>query len=254
MMNLEAVTTCVNYGDILSEVAPINRSLFNRWVIVTTPQDEETRAVCKRFNLEIVLTEDFSRDEKGGFSKARGINRGLNVLSAGSWRMHLDADVALPRNLHSLLEASHLNENGIYGCDRLLVVGWDQWQRHKGSLDFFHDYHYRLDAPKGLAFGTRWVHPKHGYVPIGFFQLWHSDQDEWNGIRIRRYPEVHGNAARCDVQFGLLWDRQHRHLLPEVMALHLESEPAKLGANWRGRKTKRFGPDGGCNGGGDYGM
>jgi hypothetical protein len=39
-----------------------------------------------------------------------------------------------------------------------------------------------------------------------------------------------------------MWDRQFRVLLPEVVVLHLESEQAQQGANWRGRTTVPFGP------------
>ncbi len=59
---------------------------------------------------------------------------------------------------------------------------------------------------------------------------------------MRRYPLHHGDAARTDVQFALQWDRRHRQLLPEVIVLHLESEPAEQGANWKGRTTRPFGP------------
>ncbi len=52
----------------------------------------------------------------------------------------------------------------------------------------------------------------------------------------------HSDAARTDVQFGLLWDLGRRQLVPELVVLHLESEPAAVGANWSGRTTRPFGP------------
>jgi hypothetical protein len=86
------------------------------------------------------------------------------------------------------------------------------------------------------------VSPREGWVPIGYLQLWHSSSDEWQGIRIKPYPANHGNACRTDVQHGLQWDRCKRVLIPEILAVHLESEPARMGVNWNGRRTKRFGP------------
>ncbi len=44
------------------------------------------------------------------------------------------------------------------------------------------------------------------------------------------------------MQFGLLWDRRKRALLPEAVAVHLESEAAPMGVNWCGRRSRRFGP------------
>ena len=41
---------------------------------------------------------------------------------------------------------------------------------------------------------------------------------------------------------SLQWPSRNRVLLGEVVGIHLESEPSALGANWTGRKTKRFGP------------
>ena len=74
-----------------------------------------------------------------------------------------------------------------------------------------------------------------GYVPIGFFQMWH-------GSLGRRYPiakgrrRAHRRPARDPV------GREPRHLIPEVVAVHLQSDSAPLGANWKGRTTPRFAP------------
>ncbi len=239
-MRIEAVTVCVNYGDFLNETARANRALFERWVIVTTPGDEETREVCRKYNLEVVVTDDFTREGKGTFAKARGINRGLMQLSADSWHLHLDADIILPPDLRQLLNAAHLHEDCLYGWDRVRVCGWEAWQKFKAANFLHHDYHCRINFPKHQELGTRWVSPQHGYVPIGYSQLWYASAAEWRGVRYRRYPDRHSTAARTDVQFGLLWDRRQRIHLPEIVALHLEAEVAKLGANWQGRTTKRF--------------
>lgn len=242
MLDIEAISVSIGYGDFLAAVAPCNRHLFKRWLVVTEPADTETREVCRRYNLDTLLTEDHSRD--GVFSKGRLVERGLQHLSAGSWRLHLDADIALPANLHHLLRAVHLNENCIYGWDRLMCRSYAQWQvlKASGYLQGQLDYHCRIHYPPGLEFGTRWAHPQEGYVPIGWCQLWHSNADEWRGVRVRSYPRDHGAACRTDVQFGLQWDRRQRVFLPEIIAIHLESESAPKGANWKGRTTKRFGP------------
>jgi hypothetical protein len=127
-----------------------------------------------------------------------------------------------------------------------MVRSWDKWQRlvqdgwvHSAKLGHPHS----VGAPYGLEIGSRWVGTD-GYVPIGFFQLWHrlGGVEEWRGTRVKTYPLSHGSACRTDVQFGLTFDRRNRVLLPELYVAHLESEQCKLGANWKGRTTKRFGP------------
>ena len=52
------------------------------------------------------------------------------------------------------------------------------------------------------------------------------------------------DATHDDVAHAIQWARRDRVLIPELIVAHLESEPAKLGANWDGRKTKPFGPVG----------
>ena len=48
VVKIEAVTVCVNYGDFLAVTAEWNRHLFDQWVVVTTPDDELTREVCRK--------------------------------------------------------------------------------------------------------------------------------------------------------------------------------------------------------------
>lgn len=240
-MRIEAVTVCVNYGDFLAAVAPHNRPLLDRWVIVADQADEETRAVCRRFSLEYLPIDEFKTD--GPFSKGRGINRGLDQLRGDGWCLHLDADIALPADMRQCLDDAQLNEACLYGCDRLNVVGYPAWQtvqaggllaRRNGFLVNKGQAHTRI--------GGQVADVGVGYVPIGFFQLWHGSRSHSSLPPRRRYPMVQGTAARTDVQFGLHWDRRDRVLLPELLVFHLESEEAGMGTNWKGRKTARFGP------------
>ncbi len=101
-----------------------------------------------------------------------------------------------------------------------------------GAGFFIHTTH----AP--WQFGTRVAFTHHGgYIPIGFFQLWHVNSG------VTKYIEGHSDAGREDSHFATLWPRCKRALIPEVLAYHLESEPGQMGVNWRGRKTKPFSID-----------
>jgi hypothetical protein len=243
-MNIEAVTICVGYDDFLQAVAPFNIPHLNRWLIVTTPEDERTREVCRRFSLECMLTEE-GTDENGSFIKGRLIERGLQHLSANGWRLHLDSDIVLPNRFSHLLESANLKKDTIYGVDRIMVRTYEDWQRllTTGYLHSGHDYHCRVNVPEGFTIGTRWASQHTGWCPIGFFQLWHSNTDEWRGVRTKPYPQAHNTACRTDVQHSLQWDRRKRELIPEFFVVHIESENCPKGTNWNGRKTKRFGPE-----------
>lgn len=240
MLHIEAVTVCVNYSDFLAVTIPYNLALFDRWIIGTEPEDTNTRDLCRRYGLECLQ----SRDHRNGeFAKGALCERLLQHCSGEGWRMHIDADIALPLHTRHVLEAAELQEDTIYGADRimcrnpadfqrLLKTGWLQGGQHGWSCT--------TNFPPGFELGSRWVSPLTGYVPIGFMQLFHSSQDEWNGVRVKHYPQKHNSACRTDVQFGLKWDRPKRALIPELVVAHLESELVQKGANWNGRKTKQF--------------
>ena len=235
-LKIEAVTVCVNYADFLAEVAPFNIPHLHRWLIVTTEDDLLTREVCRRLGLECLVTSEHTRE--GGFSKGRLIERGLQHLSAEGWRLHMDADIVLPFQTQRLLQIAHLDEKKIYGCDRIMIHSWQKWQSFKASGWLTLANSCAVNFPAGIQVGTRWTDSVAGFCPIGFFQLWHSDQDLWRGVRAKRYPILHNDSCRTDTQHALQWDRRQRELLPELIVTHLESEAAPLGANWKGRTTK----------------
>jgi hypothetical protein len=246
-MRIEAVTVCVDYADFLAVTLPYNLPLFDHFVVVTTPRDTETRELCRKLGVTTILTEEFYRDGET-FNKARGINKALDQLSHAEFVCHLDADIVLPSHFRASLRQSHPDPRVLYGCDRIMVRTAEDWALLRDSQYLQQDYHCRVNFPSGYDMkkpwgwevGARWANSEHGYCPIGFFQLWHSQCDIYRGIHLKHYPTSANSAARSDVQFAIRWDRRYRQLLPEVIAVHLDSEPSPLGANWNGRKTKRF--------------
>lgn len=237
---LEAVTVCVNYADFLAETILTNQHLFDNWIIVTSPDDYGTLDLCRKHNLECVRTTDFKRNG-GQFNKGMAVERGLGMLAHEGWLLHIDADIALPRDLRPSLDDAELREDCIYGADRLMIPDWAEWQKFKSMGGLYRDWHCMVNG-RGYNLGPRWADIRYGYVPIGYFQLWHQSADHRGGIRLKRYPENHQNAARADVKFALQWDRKNRVLLPEVLVAHLDSGKADVGANWDGRTTPPFGP------------
>ncbi len=237
-LKIEVVTVCVGYGDFLAASLPENLPLVDNLIVVTSPDDHETRQVCRKHSVHHVLTEDHTRD--GPFNKARLIQRGFDQIGGCDWILHLDADVVLPRKFRQLATWGHLDERTIYGADRCNLTGWNDWARlkqHVGAWDNHahecgHWFHPTFPA------GSRWVSSIHGYVPIGFFQLFHGSAMVQNGYHVRKYLLEHGDAARTDVQFALQWDRRHRQVLPEAIVLHLDSAASELGTTGRGGRLR----------------
>lgn len=79
-MFLEVVTVCVNYSDFLAETITQNRHQIDRWIIVTSPEDQATLDLCHERNLEVITTRDFHR---GGdsFNKGRAVERPGHALA-----------------------------------------------------------------------------------------------------------------------------------------------------------------------------
>ena len=119
------------------------------------------------------------------------VQRGLDQIGGQDWILHIDADIVLPRKFRQYLDWAHLDERTIYGADRCIVSGFDEWQslkQYAGAWDNHahgcgHWFHPKLKV------GSRWVSKIHGYVPIGFFQIipWFGD-DVDNGYHQRVYP------------------------------------------------------------------
>lgn len=233
-MYLEAITTCVGFGDFLAESLPLNRHFFDYYVVVTSPDDLETQKLCEYWKVHCVVTDEFGTQD-GEFWKGKGINVGLNQLSKKGWVVQLDADIVLPPLTRHWLNEIELDPTMIYGIDRFLMQSPEKWQEHcrKPKLQQENNAYVHIES---YDVGTRFVTTAvGGYIPIGFFQLWNPQ-----ATGIATYPAKHNGAGRTDYQFAQQWPRLKRGFLPEIIAYHLESEKAPQGINWSGRKTARM--------------
>lgn len=236
-MKISAVVCCVEYSDFLAHFLLWSKPAFERLIVVTSTTDYATHDLCEHHHVECVKTDAFYHDGQA-FDKGAGINAGLERLDPEHWWCHIDADVMLPPRTKHLLAAAQLDPRMIYGCDRLMCQSYDAWSAYTSAPEIQHSCNAFVQA-NAFPMGTRvasMAPGQDGWVPIGFFQLWHP---KWSGNRT--YPS-HANAGRGDMLFAQFWKRAQRALLAEIVAIHLESEPSPMAANWRGRKTPCFGP------------
>lgn len=234
-IKIECVIVCVNYSDFLAHTLPHNKQYFNKLVVVTDTKDEKTKRLCDFYNVLCIQTDVFYT---GGdkFNKAKGINAGLATLDKDGWVVHLDADIYLPSLTRTILENARLRGEDVYGIDRMMCPNYQQWIEFLETPRLTHTawvYVY----PTLFELGVRVaLYKSEGYIPIGFFQMWNP-----KGSNIYSYPEQHDGAARTDMQFAKLFPRERRGFIPELIAIHLESEKQLvMGKNWNGRQTKLF--------------
>lgn len=241
-MFIEAVVVCVNYSDFLAYTLPANKSQFNNMVVVTDTADMGTVSLCEKYNVRCIQTDAFYENGEK-FNKAAGINVGLQALQRKEWVVHLDADIFLPPLTRYILEKTPLDRFKIYGIDRLMCSSYDDWIEYAEGPRSVHE-HWAFTHLNLFPTGSRLVQygdyldedVPDGWVPIGFFQMWYP-----SATNTHVYPGQHGAADRTDVLHAKQYNRAHRELIPELVAIHLDSEEVAMGTNWSGRKTARFG-------------
>ena len=236
---LEAVTVCVEYSDFLAETLPHNLRHFDNYVIVTRHDDAATQLLCRKLGVECRAT-DVMHHEGDRFAKSRAIDYGLAYLRRDDWIVHVDADIWLPPMTRQWIDWAAPDPDCIYGIDRCNCTSWDAWRAFIDRPMQQHHQHAHgcLTLPPPFPMGARISLRQYGgYVPIGFFQMWSGAKHPE-----RRYPLHQGSAEHSDVLHAIQWPASKRRILPEIIALHLESEASKMGANWKGRATPRFGP------------
>lgn len=239
-MKLQAITICVNYSDFLCWSLIENRSQFDRWLIVTDTKDTKTKELCDNYGVECIQTDVFY--ENGGkFNKYAGINEGLKHLDKDAWILFLDGDIILHHMTKYILEKLNLQKDTVYGVDRVNCIGLNRWIQYMSIRNSIHQ-NWLLHT-SGMPLGARLVHyfgeakdkgVFMGWRPLGFFQLTH-------GSAFETYPQNTIGADHCDLEFiRQYYSRDKRSLIPELMAIHLESEGAVKGINWYGRKSLPF--------------
>lgn len=231
---MECVIVCERYSDFLRHTLPQNKHLFDRIVIVTSPEDKATRKLCEFYHVMCIPTDKL-RTRWEEFHKGEAINEGLAKLDRDGWVLHLDADIWLPPQTRILLEQAKLDPSMIYGTDRFIVRGREAWEEFLKAPTLQQECNAYIHM-NAFPLGTRVMQGNaNGWLPIGFFQLWNpiaSGVDE--------YPEGHTDAGREDGFFAMTWPRSKRALIPEIIGYHLESDDAANALNWAGRKSAPF--------------
>lgn len=233
----ECVVVCVNYADFLAHTLPTNKSHFDRMVVVTTPEDKRTQKLCEYWHVQTVVSE-VCYEDGASFNKGKMINEGLKALSGEGWVVHMDADIFLPPLFRDLVQSLELDPEDLYHIDRMMCDNFADWCKFWAAPALQHEANIYVH-PRPFPLGVRLAKKEYGgWIPLGFFQMWHQ------GSKKLSYPDKHTDAGRSDLLFSQLFGRKNRSMLPEIIAIHLETklEDGEMGSNWNGRKTPAFGP------------
>jgi hypothetical protein len=232
-LRLEAVTCCVGFDDLLDITLALNHPHLDTMIVVTSHGDRATQAVARKHGAICVQTDLFGKNGRT-FNKGAAINAGFSRFQYHGWRLHMDADIALPDNFRRILfNHTVLDPNCIYGADRVDVIGADELRASRAGGPQ-HAQGFMVAPRPAQPLSARYVDTLRGYVPIGFFQLWHSSAQ-------KEYPWSLGTAAHDDVMFAEQWPAAYRRHLATVICQHLCAHAPSLGENWDGaRKQPRI--------------
>jgi hypothetical protein len=221
-MRIIAITVCISFSDALSAMLP-NRAHFDEWIVVTVPDDEKTQALCENHTIRCCVATHIRPGELGfhaAFQKSSFLNIGIRRIddilgplsaSADDWILIIDADVMLPHDFRSRVEAlrPHLYDHYLYGIAGRRVVGARAFDR----MRCLEPWALLTMLEQGL---------------LGYFNLFSRRQKN------RFYPSSDPKfVEHDDARFCKLFRPEERCILP-ITALHLGS----TAKNWDGRKRR----------------
>lgn len=208
-MQVNAVTVCVDFADLLAVTLPRNARLFGKVLVVSSHWDTATKAIVAGVkNAELYTTNAFYRSG-AVFNKGAAIEEAFDVLGRSGWVCVMDADTLLPAGLE--LPGAAVPGN-LYTPRRRMLYDVTKWVEFADS--------------------DSWIElPRHAEEEFaGYFQLFHASdpvlvERPWYGVKWR-------HAGGCDSEFQQKWPRS-RKVRPPFEVLHLGED----GKNWCGRAT-----------------
>ncbi len=203
MPAIRGITISVGYADLLRVTLVRNLRHLTECLVVTTPEDEATKAVAASVpGVRILETDAFTR-HGARFNKGLAMEEGFDALGRHGFVLIWDADILLP----DVMPVQDIKPNAIHGCRRRILENPESW---------------RPDLNWNVA-----PHAKDG-GPIGFFQLFHA---EYPALASKRpwYDVSFAHAGGGDAYFIGHWDAGKRVVLPfDVLHLGLPDR------NWFG--------------------
>ena len=209
-IKLHGICVCENFGDYLDYTMSYNRSIFDTITIVTTTEDYETRRVCHKYNLNIVITDRLHKDG-APFNKAAGLNDGYSQMNKDGWVVIFDSDMVFP-SFNNILK--RLDKRCLYGIPRKNIGH----RTNKIKLQ---------SVPSNFK-----INAQPGRVVIGYCQIFYAPHLGHKKL----YNERYKSANRSDTRFALQWERDKNIHIDNLYCYHISREKV----NWRGRKSPKL--------------
>lgn len=196
MPEMKGITVCVGewYAKLLAITLPRNMRHMTECVVVTTPDDEATKAVVAGVPGARCFETTAFFEGGASFNKGWALECGFDQLGRSGWFAVWDSDILWPDSL----PIENIRPGQLYGALRRTLDDPSQWTP---------EYNWRN------------ARPERDGGPIGFMQLFHADDPyikgkrPWYGIN---FP----HAGGCDAFFMSHWPSHARKVLA-FECLHL---------------------------------
>lgn len=182
-MHISMITVCVNYSDYFSRSIKAWASGCENILVVTSPRDDLTKALCREHGISFYQTDAFYRDG-AKFNKGRAIAEAYELLLPGDWVVLADSDLIPPEDWRACIEKAGVQPGCLYGA----------WRYEEGGK--------RIPDPDICG----WFHMAHISDP---------------NMLVRPIVDIQWSHAGCyDTQFQDRWKKRERSVLP-IRLTHL---------------------------------
>lgn len=208
---LRAITVCVDYADILALTLPYNKHQFSELLVVTSPGDTGTKALCEAYGVPCFVTNLFTRDG-AKFNKWLALETALDFYGREGWMCLLDSDVLWPK--YAWGQLLHVRPGFLYTPRRRMCLTlpktfeeipaekeWKNYPLHRNDNEF-----------------------------AGYSQIFHASDPALGSPPWHEVDWSHAGGA--DSFFQMKW-KPHLKIRPNFEVLHL----GEAGMNWMGRAT-----------------
>jgi hypothetical protein len=210
---MQSVVVCVDFDDYLAITLPNNLQLFDRTLVVTSPQDKKTIALAERYRCHRLITDSFY-DQGAAFNKGLALEEAFCLTGRSGWICVWDVDILIPET-----DFGGLCKDCLYVPIRRMLADP-------------RDYRPGMDW-------SRLPSPTLDFEFSGYCQIFHSD-----AVPPPWYSTCWPHAGCSDSDFAAKFPACNRLRPPfEVLHLGLEGTPGvqgRVGQNWMGRVSPRI--------------
>lgn len=157
-MRISGLTVSVNYADLLEKSIDL-WNVCDKLLVVTTPEDAATRALCASRDVLMHQTDAFYRDG-AVFNKGAAISEAVEIFDyLDDWCLLFDADMIPPRGWRGIVETSGLQPGNIYGARRVMEDGSTNRSDDFELAGYFQMFHSTdANAQRKPLLDCRWTH------------------------------------------------------------------------------------------------